>query len=108
MDVELGRLAQLECHQGCAAVGTGAPVQVLLRPDDVIHDDASPLRAEVVHRAFRGAEFLYTLRLPSGAEVMALVASHHNHVVGETIGIRIAIDHVIAFPGDTQRIARQP
>jgi len=108
VDVELGRLAQLECHQGCAAVGAGAPVQVLLRPDDVVHDDVSPLRAQVVHRAFRGAEFLYTLRLPSGAEVMALVPSHHNHAVGETIGIRLAIDHVIAFPGDLPPVARQP
>jgi iron(III) transport system ATP-binding protein len=80
----------------------------LLRPDDVVHDDASPLRAQVVHRAFRGAEFLYTLRLPSGAEVMALVPSHHNRAVGETIGIRVAIDHVIAFPGDLPPVARQP
>ena len=103
VDVELGRLAPslpLECHQGCAACGKGCPVQVLLRPDDVIHDDASPLRAEVVHRAFRGAEFLYTLRLASGAEVLALVPSHHNHSIGEKIGIRLDIDHVIAFRGD--------
>ena len=36
-------------------------------------DEASPLRAEVVGRAFRGAECLYTLRLPGGAEVLALL-----------------------------------
>ncbi len=38
---------------------------MLLRPDDVIHDDHSPLLAEVVRKAFRGAQFLYTLRLPA-------------------------------------------
>jgi iron(III) transport system ATP-binding protein len=72
-------------------------VDLLLRPDDVIHDDASPLRAEVCQRAFRGAEFLYSLRLPTGTRVLSLVPSHHNHAIGEHIGIRIEPDHVIAF-----------
>jgi iron(III) transport system ATP-binding protein len=75
----------------------GRRVDLLLRPDDVIHDDASSLRAEVCHRAFRGAEFLYTLRLQSGAHVLSLVPSHHDHAVGEQIGIRIEPDHVVAF-----------
>jgi iron(III) transport system ATP-binding protein len=73
-------------------------VDVLLRPDDVLHDDASPLQAEVLHKAFRGAEFLYTLQLPGGGRVLSLVPSHHNHAIGEKIGIRPEIDHVVAFP----------
>ncbi len=72
-------------------------VEVLLRPDDVVHDDAAPIRAEVVHKAFRGAEILYTLRLESGRKVLALVPSHHNHALGERIGIRLDVDHVVAF-----------
>lgn len=73
-------------------------VDVLLRADDVIHDDASPLQAEVVRKAFRGAEFLYTLRLPSGQALLALVPSHHDHAIGEKIGIRLGADHVVTFP----------
>jgi iron(III) transport system ATP-binding protein len=80
------------------SVVVGAPVDVLLRPDDLIHDDTSPWRAEVAAKAFRGAEFLYTLVLASGTRVMSLVASHHNHAIGEQIGIRLVIDHVVAFP----------
>jgi len=72
-------------------------LEVLLRPDDVIHDDAAPTRAEVLHKAFRGAEILYTLRLESGRKVLALVPSHHNHALGEKIGIRLDVDHVVAF-----------
>ena len=72
-------------------------VEVLLRPDDVVHDDAAPTQAEVVHKAFRGAEILYTLRLASGRKVLALVPSHHNHALGERIGIRLDVDHVVAF-----------
>jgi iron(III) transport system ATP-binding protein len=76
---------------------TGSHVDLLLRPDDVIHDDGSSLRAEVCQRAFRGAEFLYTLRLASGVQLLSLVPSHHDHAVGERIGIRIEPDHVVAF-----------
>ena len=76
----------------------GRPVDVLLRPDDIIHDDASRLRATIVRKAFRGADFLYTLRLPSGRDVLTLVPSHHDHAVGESIGIRLAAEHVVTFP----------
>ena len=75
----------------------GGALEVLLRPDDVIHDDAAPTQAEVVHKAFRGAEILYTLKLASGRKVLALVPSHHNHALGERIGIRLDVDHVVAF-----------
>jgi iron(III) transport system ATP-binding protein len=75
----------------------GGELEVLLRPDDVVHDDAAATKAEVLHKAFRGAEILYTLKLASGAKVLALVPSHHNHALGERIGIRLDVDHVVAF-----------
>jgi len=79
-------------------LSAGAPVEVLLRPDDILHDDASPMKGEVLHKAFRGAQFLYTLRLPGGGQVLSLVPSHHNHAIGEKIGIRLEIDHLVVFP----------
>lgn len=78
----------------------GRLLDLLLRPDDVVHDDKSPLQVRIVHKAFRGAEFLYTLRLPSGATLLSLVPSHHDHQPGDPIGIRIEPDHVVAFPRD--------
>jgi iron(III) transport system ATP-binding protein len=100
VEVELGRLRSavpLDCADSCATCGRHCRLQVLLRPDDLIHDDGAPFQAEVVAKAFRGAEFLYTLRLPSGARVLSLVPSHHNHAIGEKIGIRLDVDHVVAF-----------
>jgi iron(III) transport system ATP-binding protein len=91
VEIELGVLAG-------ALAGQASEVDVLLRPDDVVHDDASPQQAEVLAKAFRGAEILYTLRLASGRKVLALVPSHHNHALGERIGIRLDVDHVVAFP----------
>jgi iron(III) transport system ATP-binding protein len=76
----------------------GTHVDLLLRPDDVIHDDESPLRAEVVERAFRGAQFRYKLRLPSGATALSFVPSHHDHAIGERIGIRLDAQHLVGFP----------
>ncbi|MBI3285320.1 MAG: ABC transporter ATP-binding protein [Burkholderiales bacterium] len=76
---------------------SGCQVDVLLRPDDVVHDDQASLQARVVSKAFRGADFLYTLELASGARIQSLVPSHHNHALGEAIGIRLDIEHVIAF-----------
>jgi hypothetical protein len=68
-------------------------------------DRAATLQAEVVAKAFRGAEFLYTLRLESGTQVLSLVPSHHNHAIGERIGIRLAADHVVAFRNDSMAAA---
>jgi iron(III) transport system ATP-binding protein len=94
LQTELGPLR--EGHDGPSACG--GEVDVLLRPDDVVHDDLAPLRARIVARVFRGAEFLYTLELPSGRQVLSLVPSHHDHRVGEWIGVRLATDHVVTFP----------
>lgn len=98
--VELGTLNSaipVECGVGCGNCSRDCTVDVLLRPDDIVHDDASPMKAEVVHKAFRGADILYTLRLISGARVLSLVPSHHNHAIGERIGIRLDVDHVVTF-----------
>jgi len=100
VEIELGVLEgeiPHACQIGCEVCGKGCRAEILLRPDDVVHDDAAPTRAEVVHKAFRGAEILYTLRLASGRKVLALVPSHHNHALGEHIGIRLDVDHVVAF-----------
>ena len=91
--IELGILNG-EIPQHC---DNGCKVDVLVRPDDIVHDDNSPLQATVIHKAFRGAEILYTLRLSGGAKVLALVPSHHNHVIGEKIGIKLEADHIVAF-----------
>ncbi len=72
-------------------------VSVLVRPDDIIHDDVSLKTATVRDKVFRGPEFLYTLTLPSGARILSLVPSHHDHAIGEKIGIRPEIDHLVVF-----------
>ena len=100
LQLEIGEVASpvpIRFADSGAACAPGSALQVLLRPDDVLHDDASPVRARVVHKAFRGPQILYTLALDGGDRVLAMVPSHHNHALNEPIGIRLEMDHVIAF-----------
>jgi iron(III) transport system ATP-binding protein len=76
----------------------GEQVEILIRPDDVIHDDESNFQLRIVDKVFQGAEYLYTLALEDGTELYCLVQSHHDHDVGEMIGVRLFLDHVVAFP----------
>jgi iron(III) transport system ATP-binding protein len=103
----LGKLNDVaECPLPCAF--SKGECDVLLRADDIVHDDEAPVKAEIVRKAFRGSEFLYTLRLASGETVLAHVPSHHDHRIGEWIGIRAQVDHVVTFnrvcpPGQSAR-----
>ena len=75
----------------------GTPIKVLVRPDDIIHDDDSTQTALVIGRVFRGANYLYRLQLDDGQTVLSLVASHHNHAIGSHIGILPLLEHVVVF-----------
>ncbi len=96
VDTPVGTLTDVaECPLPCAF--EGGECDVLLRADDIVHDDAATVKAEIIRKSFRGSEFLYTLRLESGHTLMAHVPSHHDHKIGEWIGIRAEVDHVVTF-----------
>ncbi len=94
VNTELGNIQGL-VPEGCKP---GCQVDVLIRPDDIVHDDDAEETGIVVERAFRGSDFLYTLRMPSGVEVLSLVPSHHDHAINEKIGIHLKFDHLVVFP----------
>jgi iron(III) transport system ATP-binding protein len=72
-------------------------VDILIRPEDVVHADESDLKAKVVHKAFRGESILYTLQLENGDKVLSLAPSHHEHPIGMKIGIKLEVDDLILF-----------
>jgi len=75
-------------------------VQIFVRPDDLLHDDDSEIFAKVISKRFRGSHFLYRVRLESQQELYCFASSHHNHSLGEAIGIKLDLDHLIMFPQD--------
>ncbi len=80
---------------------SGSKVKLLLQPEDLIHDDQSQLKLEVVDRKFRGTNFIYTLKTKNGEHLPVFVHSHHihQHEKSEKFGIKspIYIDHLVCF-----------
>jgi iron(III) transport system ATP-binding protein len=90
---ELGHL------EGCVEDGFAEQesVDVMVRPDDILHDDCSVRKARILSKRFLGASYLYKLALTNGEEVLAMVHSHHDHDVGEAFGIKIELAHLVIF-----------
>ena len=79
----------------------GSKVKLLLQPEDLIHDDQSKLKLEVIDRKFRGTNFIYTLKTIHDEQIPVFVHSHHihQHEKNEKFGIKtpIFIDHLVCF-----------
>ncbi|MAB97221.1 MAG: iron ABC transporter ATP-binding protein [Pseudomonadaceae bacterium] len=76
----------------------GSAVDVLLRPDDIVYAPDSQLQARIIGKTFLGAATLYRLQMNTGSQLEAIFPSHADHQPGENVGIRVAADHLVAFP----------
>lgn len=97
---ELGDIEGNRCYEWLE----NTPVDILLRPDDVIHDDSSDKKAEVIAKVFAGTATLYTLQLPTGSRIQSAFPSHHDYAIGEHVGIRLEADHLIVFRREEQAV----
>jgi hypothetical protein len=70
---------------------------VLLRADDIVHDDHAPVQAQIDAQGVSRLGVSLHAAPGQRRHVMAHVPSHHNHTVGEWIGIRAEVDHVVTF-----------
>lgn len=75
----------------------GKQVELLVRPDDVLIDESSPVRGSIVNKLFIGTNTLYALRLASGTEIETMLPSHENYEIGSEHGLRIETPHLITF-----------
>ncbi|TVP86982.1 MAG: ABC transporter ATP-binding protein [Thioalkalivibrio sp.] len=88
--------------------GPGTAVDVLVRPDDIALDnDRGDTGAEVLSKAFRGADFLYTLKLQDGTEILCVAPSHDNFVVSDHVRLRLNFSHLVVFPRGDSGAARR-
>ncbi|WP_280588205.1 ABC transporter ATP-binding protein [Halorubrum sp. Boch-26] len=85
--------------EGYDTVYDGAPVDVLVRPDDLRATPASPELADgiIVSRQYVGPSFVYRVELESGDTVHCL----HNHVeefgLNEPVTLELTADHPLAW-----------
>jgi iron(III) transport system ATP-binding protein len=94
VQTELGVLQGNRAYPGIK----GSAVDVLLRPDDIVYEPNSELKARVTSRTFQGAATLYRLQLPTGSQLEAIFPSHADYQPGEQVGIRVAAEHLVLFP----------
>jgi len=93
VDSSLGRLYSKDPH----GFVENQSVEILIRPDDVLHDDDSEVTGKILSKQFRGSHFLYRVMLPSKQVLYCFASSHHNHSLGEAIGIKLDLDHLVMF-----------
>lgn len=72
-------------------------VDVLVRPDDLLHDDDSQHQLEIINKTFRGAEFLYTLKINDKHSALCITPSHHDHPLNSNLGITLDMTHIVTF-----------
>jgi iron(III) transport system ATP-binding protein len=93
INTELGVLNLSDSHE----FDNNELVDVLVRPDDVLHDDESNFFGLIISKQFRGTYFQYQVELTNGQKLLCLASSHHNHALGERIGIKLDLDHIVLF-----------
>ncbi len=93
IETELGSFSGDRAYDWSA----GTEVDVLVRPDDVLPDERSSLRGIVTHKAFKGSEIVYTTSLGEHSELLCAFPSHYDYNIGEEIGVKLDLHHLIAF-----------
>ena len=76
-------------------------MDVLIRPNDLVQADNSPNALEITEKVFRGSDYIYTLKLPSGLEVSCIAPSHLNRDLGTPLGVALKTDQLVVFKRDT-------
>jgi len=78
-------------------------IEVLIRPDDLIIDPESTIKATICDKIFAGPSTLYRLLLNSGRKIELLAPSHQDYEKDSSVGLSLAAANVIAFKNPTKQ-----
>lgn len=102
----ISELGELVCKDDLKHL-IGKKLFVLLRPDDIVHDDRVEPIAVLERVAFRGMYQIYYLTLPSGIMIHCFTSSHHHrHEIGSKIGIRLDMKHAVILCDDDRAVIK--
>ncbi len=83
---------------GSAGWRAGDQVDVFVRPHEILPGcNGCSVNGEVVKKEFLGTSTLYTLKLPTGRLVESSFMADHDYQVGDTIGLRVETERLVAF-----------
>ncbi len=97
IDTELGLFANAN------GLPIGSRVDVMIRPDEVLILPDSEGPAVVTERLYLGADKVYTLRLPSEAQIRSNQHSTPNLPIGARVAVKVSPSHVVAFPSEASK-----
>ena len=102
-----GTVVATEVGLLAATPDAGGDVEVMLRPHEVVFTPDPAGNARVVRREFRGATWLYTLRLPSGSSVRALVPHTVDVAAGTAVTVEVDPGHPLrTFAAGPDRVGQ--
>lgn len=70
---------------------------LLIRPDDVLYQQDSPIKLEIIDKRFRGADYFYQLKMPDGQKILCITPSHINVDIGEHLPVTQDLQHLVIF-----------
>jgi iron(III) transport system ATP-binding protein len=80
-------------------VPEGAPVEVMIRPDDVqILPGSDQTNGVIIHRTFRGSINGYTVQLDAGPVLHSDQPSTMLYQKGTRVRVQLGVEHVVVFP----------
>ena len=85
----------------------GRDVEILIRPDDILHQDDSEIIGRIVQISFRGSHYQYRIELPDGLQIYCFADSHHKHKLDEWVGFKPKIEHLVIFDQDRSNVIDQ-
>ena len=88
------------------AIPPNGPVELMVRPDDLRIEPDDKSTSVIVDREFKGADNLYSVRLPSGKVVRSAHPSEPVYSVGQPVKVNPNLTHVILFPREEEEIGR--
>ena len=86
-------------HEG-HNIALGSSVEILARPDDIVHDHASGLMGEIVEISFRGSYYQYLALLENDERLLCIADSHHTHKIGDRVELLPKLEHLVVFDAD--------
>ena len=86
-------------HQG-HNIALGSSVEILVRPDDIVHDHASALMGKIVEISFRGSHYQYMTLMENNERLLCIAESHHKHKVGDRVELVPKLEHLVVFDAD--------
>lgn len=75
-----------------------SPVEIFIRPDDIVHNSDSELSGTIAAKTFAGTSTQYQIELASGTKIEATFPSHQDLYIGNTVNFSLDAEHLIVYP----------